>query len=157
MHIVVPAASCTRNRSPSFGKLAFSAMIRRKASIFSADRAESAARAFALARSSRPPPARPGPACGTASAASFPPWRFLSLGRALRPRLRKGTFPDSAVHVRLSSITKPRCSDEAANQAPSPRNRRLKKFLKKGVAPKIEMSIILSCAKETKRTEEIPR
>ena len=63
------------------------------------------------------PRARPGPACGTASAASFPPWLFLSLGRALRPRLRKGTFPDSAVHVRLSSITKSKCSDELANQA----------------------------------------
>ena len=36
------------------------------------------------------PRARPGPACGTASAASFPPWLFLSLGRALGPRLRKG-------------------------------------------------------------------
>lgn len=40
---------------------------------------------------------------------------------------------------------------------PSLRKRLLKKFLKKGVAPKIEMSIIHSCAKETKRTEEIPR
>ena len=63
----------------------------------------------------------------------------------------------SAVHVRLGLITKSKCSDEVANQASSPRNRLLKKFLKKGVAPKIEMSIIFSCAKETKRTEEIPR
>lgn len=47
-----------------------------------------------------------------AEGASF----FLSLGRALRPRLRKGAFPDSAVHIRLSSITKSKCPDELANQ-----------------------------------------
>lgn len=37
-----------------------------------------------------PGPRRACPACGSASAASFPESFFLSLGRALGPRLRKG-------------------------------------------------------------------
>ena len=140
MRVLLLAASCTWNRPRSFGKLAFSAMIRRKASAPFVNRSGLAVLAFARAPCRLAFAVRTG-VCRVMSASCY--------RAAGRVRL--------AVHVRLSSITISKCSDEVANQASSPWNRLLKKFLKKGVAPKIEMSIILSCAKETKRTEEIPR